>query len=147
MAAGLILEQLSNISRQTGFSSEGPGLKGTQSMMILKRMATTTLAVLMLSSTAALHAQYGPPQGPPPGYGQGPGGWDAPPPDIQNDAMRRGFHDGIEGARKDYENHRAPNVNNRDEYRHPNVPGPLRHDYRAGFRRGYQAAVQHMMGR
>ncbi len=114
-------------------------------MMILKRLATSSLAILMLSSTAAMHAQYGPPPGPPPpGYGQG--GWDAPPNDIQSDVMRRGFHDGVEGARKDFENHRAPNVNNRDEYRHPDVGGRLRHDYRVGFRRGYDAGVRHMMG-
>jgi hypothetical protein len=115
-------------------------------LMILKKLATTSLAVILLSSTAGLHAQYGPPQGPPPpGYGPG-GGWDAPPPEIANDAMRRGFHDGIEGARKDYENHRAPNVNNRDEFRHPDVPREIRHDYRMGFRRGYDAGVRHMMG-
>ena len=51
----------------------------------------------------------------------------------------------MEGARKDYENHRAPNVNNRDEYRHPNVPKGERHEYRAGFERGYDAGVHHMM--
>ena len=33
--------------------------------------------------------------------------------------QRQGFRDGIEGARKDSDNHRRPNVNNRDEYRHP----------------------------
>ena len=82
------------------------------------------------------------------GYGQGPGpgGWDQPPGSYRNDVMRQGFHDGIEGARKDVENHRRPNVNNRDEYRHPSVPGPARHDYRAGFRDGYQAAMSHMAG-
>ena len=52
----------------------------------------------------------------------------------------------IEGARKDFENHRRPNVNNRDEYRHPNVGGPARHDYRVGFRDGYQAGVAHNSG-
>ena len=115
--------------------------------MILKKAAASAFALLLISSTAALHAQYGPPPGPPPpGYQTGPGGWDAPPPDVANDAMRRGFRDGIEGARKDFENHRAPNVNNRDEYRHPSLPGPLRHDYRVGFRRGYQVGVRHMMG-
>jgi hypothetical protein len=116
--------------------------------MNLKKVTASAFAVVLMSSAAALHAQYGPPPGPPPqGYQGGPGGgWDAPPPDVANDTMRRGFHDGIEGARKDYENHRAPNVNNRDEYRHPNLPGPLRHDYRVGFRRGYQTGVRHMMG-
>ena len=46
------------------------------------------------------------------GYGQGPGpgGWDQPPGSYRNDIMRQGYHDGIEGARKDVENHRRPNV-------------------------------------
>ena len=113
-------------------------------MKHLERLTPATLAMLLISVPAALHAQYGPPPGPPPGYQQGPGGWDGPPQEF-NEAQRQGFHDGIEGARKDYGNHRAPNVNNRDEYRHPNVPGPLRHDYRVGFRRGYDAGVRHLM--
>jgi hypothetical protein len=50
------------------------------------------------------------------------------------------------GARKDYENHRTPSVNNRDEYRHPNVPRELRREYREGFERGYDTGVRHMMG-
>lgn len=94
---------------------------------------------------------YGQQGGYGPGGGQGgyrpgdQGGWDAPPSDFRNDVGRQGFHDGIEGARKDVENHRRPNVNNRDEYRHPNVSGPVRHDYREGFRRGYHVAMQHMV--
>ncbi len=109
------------------------------------RLAASSMMVLLLSSTAALSAQYAQPQGPPPpGYG-GAHGWDAPPSEL-NDVARRGFQDGMEGARKDYENHRQPNVNNRDEYRHPNVAKDLRQDYRAGFERGYDAQVRHMMG-
>ncbi len=107
-------------------------------------MGVTALAALLLAAPGA-KAQYGPPQGPPPGYQGGQGGWDGPPQEF-NDAQRRGFHDGIEGARKDYENHRAPDVRNRDEFRHPNLPRGLRHDYRMGFRRGYDAGVRHMMG-
>jgi hypothetical protein len=110
----------------------------------LRRIATSGTLVLLLGSTAALSAQYAQPQGPPPpGYGA-PGGWDAAPSEY-SDVQRRGFHDGLEGARKDYENHRQPNVNNRDEYRHPNVARDLRQDYRTGFQRGYDAGVQHMM--
>jgi hypothetical protein len=60
---------------------------------------------------------------------------------------RQGFHDGIEGARKDAENHRPPNVRNRDEYRRPDVPRRDRRAYREGFRRGYRVGVEHMMGR
>lgn len=70
--------------------------------------------------------------------------WAVPPAELQG-VEQQGFHDGIEGARKDAQNHRSPNVNNRDEYRHPSVP---RHDWRAyrhGFRRGYQVGVEHLM--
>ncbi len=110
----------------------------------MKRLAgyiATALVALCLMAHANLQAQYAPPPGA--GY-QGQGGWDGPPQEF-NDAQRRGFHDGIEGARKDYDNHRPPNVNNRDEFRHPSVAGPLRHDYRMGFRRGYDVGVQHLM--
>src|SRR5215471_12494663 len=58
-------------------------------------------------------------------------------PDGWNDVQRRGFHDGIEGARKDYQNHRTPDVDNRDEYRHPDVPSEMRGAYREAFRHGY----------
>lgn len=67
-------------------------------------------------------------------------------PSEWNEVERRGFHDGVEGARKDAENHRPPNVNNRDEYRHPDVPHRDRRAYREGFQRGYQVGVQHLMG-
>jgi hypothetical protein len=70
--------------------------------------------------------------------------WDAPPQEFR-DIQRQGFHDGIEGARKDYDNHRRPDVNNRDEYRHPHVPASARGDYREGFRRGYETAMNHMV--
>lgn len=104
------------------------------------RLATSGTIFLLLSSPAAMHAQYAPA----PGYGEHSNAWNAP--SEFNDAQRRGYQDGIEGARKDYENHRQPNVNNRDEYRHPNVPRGLRHDYREGFQRGYDEGVRHMMG-
>lgn len=92
-----------------------------------------------------------PPQGGQPGYPQGQpgygerGGWDAPPNEMREFA-RQGFRDGIEGARRDAENHRRPNVNNRDEFRRPPVPREVRNDYRMGFRRGYDVAVRRMMG-
>jgi hypothetical protein len=77
---------------------------------------------------------------------QGGGGWDAPPSEFA--AMRqRGFRDGIEGARRDFENHRPPNVNNRDEFRNPSfIPRPDRREYKMGFRRGYDVGVSHMFG-
>ena len=108
-------------------------------MNTFHRFATSSTLLLLLGSPAAMHAQYAPQQG----YGEH-GGWDNAPSEF-NDAQRRGFHDGMVGARKDYENHRRPDVNNRDEYRHPDVPHELRHDYREGFERGYDVGVRHMM--
>lgn len=69
--------------------------------------------------------------------------WDAPPAEFR-EAQRQGFHDGIEGARKDFQNHRPPNVENREEYRHPHVSRDLREDYRDGFRAGYDRAMSHL---
>ena len=62
-------------------------------------------------------------------YGAGQEPWDAPPREL-NEIQRQGFHDGIEGARRDFENHRPPNVDNRDEYRHPHLPPEQREAYR-----------------
>jgi hypothetical protein len=108
-------------------------------------MITVTLAAGMMFPGGAAFAQYGP-QGPPPDrYQNGPGGWDAPPQEFR-EAQQRGFRDGIDGARKDFDNHRRWDVNNRDEYRHPNVLRSLRRDYQSGFRRGYDVGVRHMTG-
>ena len=88
------------------------------------------------------HFMNGPVGGPPPIARA----WDDFPSEF--DALRRqGFHDGIEGARRDYENHRRPDVDNRDEYRHPRLPGGQREAYREGFRRGYEVGIRHLMGR
>jgi len=74
---------------------------------------------------------------------QGP--WDAAPGEF-SEIQRRGFQEGMEGARRDVENHRRPDPNNRDEYRNPNVPPQMRDEYREGFRRGYERAMAHLMG-
>ena len=84
-------------------------------------------------------------EGTPPAADAGPGGWDAPPREFR-DIQRQGFHDGIDGARKDFDHHRAPNVEGRSEYRHPHVSPSARDDYREGFRRGYEAATNHLTG-
>jgi len=91
--------------------------------------------------------------GPGPGYQAPPppppvvrGDWDTVPTEF-NDWQRQGFHDGIDGARHDFENHRPPNVENRDEYRHPHVPPAFFEAYREGFRRGYNRAMAHLSGR
>jgi hypothetical protein len=115
--------------------------------MILKRFAVPALALFLGFAGLATARAYGAPQGPPPpGYGHDRGDWDAPPQEL-NEIQRRGFHDGIEGAHRDYDNHRRPDVNNRDEYRHPHLPREDREAYREGFRRGYERAMSHLMGR
>ena len=75
---------------------------------------------------------------------QAQGGWDTPPREFR-EIQRQGFHDGVEGARKDFDHHRAPNVERREEFRHPHVSESARDDYREGFRRGYDAAMHHLM--
>lgn len=72
-------------------------------------------------------------------------GWDVPPGEL-NEVQRRGFHDGVEGARRDFDNHRRPDVENREEFRDPHVEHDLRDAYRDGFRRGYQIAASHLWG-
>jgi hypothetical protein len=111
-----------------------------------KSIPGLSLAVLVaatLLSIPAVQAQQGPP---PPNYGPEYGHevWAAPPAEVQG-VEAQGFHDGIEGARKDYENHRQPNVENLDEFRHPSVPHHDREAYRQGFRRGYETGVEHLM--
>jgi len=104
------------------------------------RLTTALLSLTLLSGLAV--AQYGPPP-PPQAYAQG---WEAPPSQFIA-AQQRGYHDGVEGARKDFDNHRPPNVNNRDEFRNPHfIAPPDRRDYRIGFREGYRVAVQHIYG-
>jgi len=106
------------------------------------KLRNAVLAIAIGATTlgavpAAVFAQ-GPP---PPGYGPQP--WEQPPAEFR-EVQRQGFHDGVEGARKDFQNHRRPDVENRDEFRHPHVPGPDRRAYREAFRRGYQAGVDHI---
>jgi hypothetical protein len=112
--------------------------------MKVNRIAVSVLAIALGTSGLAM-AEFAPVGTPAAGYGQGPGGWDTPPQEFR-DIQRQGYHDGIEGARKDFDNHRRPDVNNRDEYRHPHVPANARDDYREGFRRGYEAGVAHLSG-
>lgn len=116
-------------------------------------IAPAMAAAMLLGGLAAEGQYYG--GQPQPAYRQYPGNggpgnggpaWDAPPPEFRA-AQQRGFHDGVEGARKDYAHHRQPDVNNRNEYRNPKfIPAPDRRDYVEGFRQGYYAAVRHMYG-
>jgi ribosome modulation factor len=107
----------------------------------LLRITIAGCAALFLLSTPRVHAAGTSQQG---YYGQD-HDWDRPP-NNWNDIQRRGFHDGVEGARKDFGNHRQPDPDNRDEYRHPdNVPPQMWNAYRDAFRRGYQVGMSHFM--
>jgi hypothetical protein len=130
-----------NARAERNISTQG---KKTEVSMKIKLFALTLLA-LSLGTTGWVKAkaQEAPP--PPPGYAQDGGGWDNPPTEFR-DVQRQGYHDGIEGARRDYDNHRRSDVNNREEYRHPRVERSAREDYREGYRRGYERAMNHLMG-
>jgi hypothetical protein len=113
--------------------------------MVLNRLVVPAFAVFLGVAVPGTIKASGLPQEHHDAYAQDRGGWDAPPQEWR-EVQRQGFHDGIEGARKDIDNHRRPDVNNRDEYRHPHVPRDQRDAYREGFRRGYDAGVSHLMG-
>jgi hypothetical protein len=106
------------------------------------RSAAFALALLPIVFPAPkLHAAPVPAE--PAAYGQEP--WAIPPREF-NEIQRRAFLDGIEGARRDYGNHRNPDVNNREEFRNPNVPPDVREIYRAAFRRGYETGASRWWG-
>ena len=113
--------------------------------MTMKKFAVPALALFLGATglgTARAHGATGTPSAA--AYGQE-RGWDAPPEQL-NETERRGFRDGLEGAHKDFDNHRRPDVNNRDEYRDPELRGELREAYREGFRRGYERGMAHFWG-
>lgn len=89
-------------------------------------------------------AGQSPSYGPPPGV-VGRGGWDSFP-DGYDDVRRNGFRHGLDSARDDYENHRNPDVNRHDTFRHPDVPRDQKRPFQEGFRRGYRVAWDHLMG-
>lgn len=113
----------------------------------LSALSLSLGAAILATGTAAHGATLASqgPGGPPPGFGQEHGGWDEPPQELR-EAQRRGFHDGVEGARSDFDHHRRPDVERRGEFRHPKVPRDLREDYRDGYRKGYERAMSHLMG-
>jgi hypothetical protein len=113
--------------------------------MTLRRFAVSAFALVLGVTVPGVAHAYGAQQGGAYGYGQDRGAWDAPPREFSA-AQRQGFHDGMEGARKDFGNHRQPDPNNRDEYRHPDVPRGQWDAYRYGFRMGYERAMAHLTG-
>jgi hypothetical protein len=108
------------------------------------RFMTAAFVLAVLSVYPGGPRSYAAPGPAPAAFGQEP--WEMPPREF-NEIERRGFHDGVEGARRDFGNHRNPDVNNREEYRDPdNIPREAREVYRAAFRRGYEMAASHLWG-
>ena len=66
------------------------------------------------------------------------------PPDDYRDAQRQGFHEGIEAAQRDWNDHRRKEIDDHRIYRHPPVDRQFVHDFRDGFKRGYSVAMDHM---
>lgn len=69
--------------------------------------------------------------------------WDRPP-DEYNDAQGQGFHEGVEAARRDYDQGRHKDADDHRIYKRPPVPHDLRDAFRDGFRHGYDMAKRHM---
>lgn len=69
--------------------------------------------------------------------------WDEPPEELR-EAQKRGFHEGVEAARHDFDRHSRKDADDHDAYKHPPVERELRGDYREGFRRGYSVAMDHL---
>jgi hypothetical protein len=113
-------------------------------VMILKPSMVPAVAILFLATGGWFVPKASAVPAQPAAYGQE-REWDIPPGEF-NDIQRRGFHDGVEGARRDYGNHRNPDVDNREEYRNPDLAPDLREPYRAAFRRGYETAASHLWG-
>ena len=112
--------------------------------MSMNRFALPTLALFLIGGFSAAGTSAAPLSSPVFSGGQE-RGWDEPPREF-NEIQRRGFHDGIEGARRDMDNHRNPDVDNRDEYRNANFPPEIREQYREAYRRGYMMAINRMNG-
>lgn len=107
----------------------------------LSAAAIAAALVLPAGMAAKAHAAAAPAA---PGYYQE-RPWDQPP-DEYRDVQRQGFRDGIEAARRDFDQHTRKDVDDHERYRRPPVQGNMQTDYRDGFRHGYDMAMRHMQG-
>ena len=71
--------------------------------------------------------------------------WDTVPQGY-SDVARRGWHDGMEAARMDWQARRWMDPYHSPMFRNPPVPGPARPEYRNAYLRGYDAASHHQRG-
>ena len=100
------------------------------------RLFAITFAAALLAGTGSAFAQY---------YEPAPSPYAAQ--HVERALENRGYQDGMVGAERDFQNHRRPDVNNRDEYRRPYFAFSWQqHEYREGFRRGYYMRARQIYG-
>jgi len=104
-------------------------------------ISALALALGATSGGFAARAYAAPAASPSAGFQEG--RWDEPPSEYR-DVQRQGFHDGMEAARIDFENHRHKDADDHDAYRHPPVDHNQRDDYRNAFKEGYSRAMHHL---
>ena len=118
---------------------------------LIPSFAAAALTLATLAGTGSASAQYYGSQN----YGSqsyGSQNYDQPPAqhwygNAEEALEQRGFRDGAFGADRDFQNHRRPDVNNRDEYRDRRFNSDwAEHEYREGFRRGYYQRVREIYG-
>ena len=114
--------------------------------MNLNRFTVPALALFLGAAGLVTARVSGAPQQEPPPHSvsQPSEAWEAPPGEF-NEMQRQAFHDGLECARKDVDQHRKPNVEKCDDYHHPHVSHDQLDDYRECFGRGYDRAITHLM--
>lgn len=109
--------------------------------MKIKTLAIPVLTLALVSPAGFLAAKaYAQPA---PAFAQD-RPWDQPP-DEYRDVQRRGFHDGMDAARHDMDEHKHRHADDHEMFKHPPVPRDDRDAYRNAFREGYDRAMHHMM--
>ena len=119
-------------------------------MKNLKWFSVSALALCMAAPITIKAAAQEPPPPPNPQYApqyQDQGrdrDWNRDP-DNYRDAQRQGFHEGMEAARRDFQDRRHADADDNRMYRHPPVRGDeAKRDFREGFKEGYRRAMDHM---
>lgn len=111
----------------------------------MKKFAGICMAGVLATLTMPL-TMTAAPRVEPTAYGFVQDNWDVPPAEF-DEVTRHGFHDGVEAARSDYKDHKEPDVNRHEKYRHPDLPEKDREAFRRGFEHGYRAATEHLWHR
>lgn len=137
--AGFHLAREMDSRDRTAVEPKGPQKDGPIMKPIRFLIPTLTAAALSLATFAGAGSAVAQYYGPPAAqhfYG-----------DAEQALEQRGFQDGVVGADRDFQNHRRPDVNNRDEYRDRRFNSDwAEHEYREGFRRGYYHRVREIYG-